>query len=144
MNYFSTRDKSLKLNFKEIFLRGLAPGGGLFLPIKIKRYTKEDLKNLSQLNYKDLATEIIFNFCSKEINKKELSSLIEKSYKALSIDGYLALYITDFKGASYISDMKNYVKANLKEQLRYEGDIHWLNKEPPKKIRTIYVWKKII
>ena len=51
MNYFSTRDKSLKLNFKDIFLRGLAPGGGLFLPDEIKKYKSEDLKSLSKLNY---------------------------------------------------------------------------------------------
>ena len=38
MNYFSTRDKSLKFSFKDIFLRGLAPGGGLFLPNKIKKF----------------------------------------------------------------------------------------------------------
>ena len=82
MNYFSTRDKSLKFSFKEVFLRGLAPGGGLFLPSEIKRYTKDDLKRLSQFNYKKLATEIIFNFCSNEINKDELSSLIDNSYKS--------------------------------------------------------------
>ena len=51
MNYFSTRDKSLKFSFKDIFLRGLAPGGGLFLPNEIKKYTKEDLNKLSKLNY---------------------------------------------------------------------------------------------
>ncbi len=82
MNYFSTRDKSLKCSFKDIFLRGLAPGGGLFLPSEIKKYTKKDLKRLSQLSYNDLATEIIFNFISKEINKDELSTLIEKSYSS--------------------------------------------------------------
>ena len=82
MNYFSTRDKSLKFSFKDVFLRGLAPGGGLFLPSEIKRYTKDDLKRLSQFNYKELATEIIFNFCSNEINKDELSSLIDNSYKS--------------------------------------------------------------
>ena len=75
MNYFSTRDKSLKFSFKDIFLRGLAPGGGLFLPAKIKKYNQEELNNLSQLNYNELATEIIFNFCSGEIEKEELSSL---------------------------------------------------------------------
>ncbi len=80
MNYFSTRDKSLKLSFKDIFLRGLAPGGGLFLPRDVKKYTKEDLKKLSQLSYNELATEIIFHFCSNEINKDELSWLIKKSY----------------------------------------------------------------
>ena len=80
MNYFSTRNKSLKFSFKDIFLRGLAPGGGLFLPAKIKKYNQEELNNLSQLNYNELATEIIFNFCSGEIEKEELSSLIQKSY----------------------------------------------------------------
>ncbi len=80
MNYFSTRDKSLKFSFKDIFLRGLAPGGGLFLPAEIKKYNQEELNNLSQLNYNELATEIIFNFCSDEIKKKELNSLIQSSY----------------------------------------------------------------
>ena len=80
MKYFSTRDKSLKFSFKDIFLRGLAPGGGLFLPSELKKYSKQDLNHLSQLNYNELATEIIFNFCSEEIEKDELSLLIEKSY----------------------------------------------------------------
>ena len=82
MNYFSTRDKSLKFSFKDIFLRGLAPGGGLFLPDELKKYTKEELQRLSQLSYNQLATEIIHNFCSNEINKDELSLLIEKSYSS--------------------------------------------------------------
>ncbi len=82
MNYFSTRDKSLEFSFKDIFLRGLAPGGGLFLPAEIKKYSQEELNNLSKLNYNELATEIIFNFCSDEIKKEELSSLIKKSYSS--------------------------------------------------------------
>ena len=81
MNYFSTRDKSLKFSFKDIFLRGLAPGGGLFLPSEVKKFNKDELNDLSKLNYKELATEIIFNFCKEEVSKNELKSLIEKSYK---------------------------------------------------------------
>ena len=82
MNYFSTRNKSLKFGFKDIFLRGLAPGGGLFLPNEIQKYNQEELNNLSQLSYNELATEIIFNFCSDEIKKKELNLLIQKSYSS--------------------------------------------------------------
>ncbi len=82
MNYFSTRDKSLKFSFKDIFLRGLAPGGGLFLPSKIRKFNQEELNNLSKLDYKDLATEIILNFCKEELSKNELKSLIEKSYSS--------------------------------------------------------------
>ena len=81
MNYFSTRDKSLKFSFKDVFLRGLAPGGGLFLPAEIKHYDKSELDKLSQLSYEDLATELLFNFCSYDINKKELNSLIKKAYQ---------------------------------------------------------------
>ena len=80
MNYFSTRDKSLKFSFKDIFLRGLAPGGGLFLPSEIKKYNQDELNGLSKLSYKELATEIIFNFCKDEVSKDDLKSLIEKSY----------------------------------------------------------------
>ena len=80
MKYLSTRDKSISYSFKDIFLRGLAPGGGLFLPVKLSKYTKEDLERLSKLSYNELAVEIIFNFCSDEIRKEKLMLTIEKSY----------------------------------------------------------------
>ena len=80
MKYFSTRDKSLKFSFKDIFLRGLAPDGGLFLPSEIKKYNQSELKNLSKLSYVELATEIISNFCKDDIEKNQLKILIEKAY----------------------------------------------------------------
>ncbi len=82
MEYISTRNKNLSFNFKEIFLRGLAPDGGLFIPKEIKTYSDSELKKLSSLSYLDLATEIISNFCSPEIDKNNLSHLIKKSYKS--------------------------------------------------------------
>ena len=81
MNYLSTRNKSLNLNFKDIFLRGLAPDGGLFLPSEIRYYNKSELKNLSKLSYSDLAVEILYNFCSDNLSKDELRSLIQDAYK---------------------------------------------------------------
>ena len=81
MKYLSTRDKSLNFNFKDIFLRGLAPDGGLFLPSVIRYYNKSNLENLSKLSYSDLATEILFNFCSDNLSKDELRSVIQDAYK---------------------------------------------------------------
>ena len=78
MKYFSTRNKSLEFSFRDIFLRGLAPDGGLFLPSEIKRYSQSEIKNLSKLSYIDLATEIIFNFCKDDINKDQLKIIIKK------------------------------------------------------------------
>jgi threonine synthase len=80
MKYFSTRNKSLEFSFKDIFLRGLAPDGGLFLPSEIKKYSQGELKSLSKLSYVNLATEIIFNFCKEDITKDQLKALIEKAY----------------------------------------------------------------
>ena len=80
MKYFSTRNKSLEFSFRDIFLRGLAPDGGLFLPSEIKRYSGNELKNLSKLSYVDLATEIIFNYCKDDIKKEQLRALIKKAY----------------------------------------------------------------
>jgi threonine synthase len=84
MKYFSTRDKTLNFSFKDIFLRGLAPDGGLFLPTEIKKYNQSDLKSLSTLSYADLATEIIFNFCKDDIERNELKFLVEKAYNNFS------------------------------------------------------------
>ena len=81
MKYFSTRDKLLSLSFRDVFLRGLAPDGGLFLPRVIKKYSSTEIEKLSKLSYIDLASEIVFNFCEPDIEKKNLRTLIEKAYK---------------------------------------------------------------
>ena len=49
MKYFSTRNKSEKYNFKEVFLRGLASDGGLFVPENIKKFDKADFLKLKKL-----------------------------------------------------------------------------------------------
>ena len=81
MKYFSTRDKTLNLDFKDIFLRGLAPDGGLFLPSNVKRYGSAEIETLSKLSYIDLATEIISNFCEPDLDKIKLKSIIKEAYK---------------------------------------------------------------
>ena len=85
MNYFSTRNKNINFTFKDIFLRGLAPDGGLFLPSEIRKYNHAEIKELGKLSYVNLATEIIFNFCKDDINRDQLKILVEKSYNNFKI-----------------------------------------------------------
>ncbi len=80
MEYISTRNKNLNFNFKDVFLRGLAPEGGLFIPRKIKTYNASELKVLRKMSYVELATEIISKFFYPNIEKNKLNKLIEKSY----------------------------------------------------------------
>ena len=80
MEYISTRNNSDHFSFKNVFLKGLADDGGLFVPKSIKPFSKEELIKLSSLKYNELAAEIIFPFIGNFMTKKELSSLISKSY----------------------------------------------------------------
>ena len=82
MKYFSTRNKKTSLGFADIFQRGLAPDGGLFIPHKIKKFNKSQLTKLRKLNYNDLALEIIADFCKPDIERKKLKTLIKNSYKS--------------------------------------------------------------
>ena len=80
MKYVSTRDHSKEYNFEQVFIKGLADDGGLYVPISLKKYNTEELIELKNLNYNELSTEIINLFSSDFIPKEELSSLIIKSY----------------------------------------------------------------
>jgi len=80
MKYISTRDNSREFSFEDVFIKGLADDGGLYLPKSLNKYRTEELSMLKNLNYNELSTEIINQFSSDFISKEELSSLIKKSY----------------------------------------------------------------
>jgi threonine synthase len=80
MKYTSTRNRSKEFNFSEVFIKGLADDGGLFIPKTVPKLSNEELQRFSKLNYQDLAKEIIFLFCNETIEKNELSNIIERSY----------------------------------------------------------------
>ncbi len=80
MKYVSTRDNSKEYNFEQVFIKGLADDGGLYVPKTLKKYSPQELNELKKLNYNELSTEIINLFSSDFISKDELSTLIKKSY----------------------------------------------------------------
>ena len=80
MKYVSTRDNSNEYNFEEVFIKGLADDGGLYVPTSLKKYTHKELLDLKNLNYNELSSEIINQFLSDFISKEELLSLVKKSY----------------------------------------------------------------
>ena len=54
MRYVSTRDTSKTFEFKDVFIKGLADDGGLFIPEKFKKYNENEVKDLIKLSYRDL------------------------------------------------------------------------------------------
>ncbi len=84
MQYISTRNKNLNFGFKDVFLKGLAPDGGLFIPKKIQKYSDSELVSIAKLNYIDLTKEILSRFCGEDLQDKELENIVKKSYSNFS------------------------------------------------------------
>ena len=77
MEYISTRNNKKTFGFKEVFIKGLADDGGLFIP---KSTDKVDINELRDLEYNDLAKKIIYPFIGDFMTEADLSKIIDKSY----------------------------------------------------------------
>jgi len=86
MEYISTRNNKKKFTFKDVFLKGLAPDGGLFVPKNISKYTSKELTELKSLPYNELATKILLRFCGGEFSESELKEIINNSYKSFRVN----------------------------------------------------------
>jgi len=91
MKYISTRDNSKEYSFEEVFIKGLADDGGLFVPREVKKYSAVELESLSNLNYQDLAKKIIYPFIGDFMTVNELSDIVEKSYSVFRKDNAVDL-----------------------------------------------------
>ena len=91
MEYISTRNTEKTFSFKDVFLKGLAPDGGLFVPKKFPKFSQDELKELNNLSYNELAVKIILKFCSNEFNENEIKELVENSYKNFRVKDVVSL-----------------------------------------------------
>jgi len=80
MKYVSTRNTSKTFEFKDVFIKGLADDGGLFIPQSLKKFSDVEIEDFSKLNYTELAKKIIYPFIGNFMSESDLSEIIEKSY----------------------------------------------------------------
>ena len=80
MEYISTRNSSKTFNFKEVFIKGLADDGGLFIPKSLNKFSEAEIDSFKKLSYQDLAKNIIFSFIGEFMSENDLSRIIDKSY----------------------------------------------------------------
>ena len=86
MEYISTRNKKKVFSFQDIFLKGLAPDGGLFVPKEIPFYSSNEVENLRNCSYREIAEKIILEFCGNEFKKNEVRDLVHSSYKNFRVE----------------------------------------------------------
>ena len=80
MKYISTRNSKETFEFKEVFIKGLADEGGLFIPQSLTKYSDTEINSFRELEYNELAKKIISTFIGDFMNENDLSKIINKSY----------------------------------------------------------------
>ena len=91
MKYVSTRNTSKTFDFKDVFIKGLADDGGLFIPKSLNKYSEIEIKDFKNLNYSELAKNIIYPFIGNFMSKIDLGKIIEKSYSVFRKDNVVEL-----------------------------------------------------
>ncbi len=80
MKYISTRGQVAPVNFTQAIMMGLATDGGLLLPEQIPHIDTTTLHSWKNLNFQELAANIITPYIDTEISSLELKTLIQSSY----------------------------------------------------------------
>ncbi|MEI6026009.1 MAG: threonine synthase [Betaproteobacteria bacterium] len=79
MKYISTRGDRTERGFSEILLEGLAPDGGLYLPVHYPKIDAATLEHWRGLSYADLAFEILSLYID-DIPPADLKRLVRSTY----------------------------------------------------------------
>ena len=82
MNYISTRNNQINFSSEEVLNYGLAPDGGLFIPKEIPKFSIDDIKNLKNANYQDIAYFVLNPFLKDLFSADEIKQLISDAYQS--------------------------------------------------------------
>jgi threonine synthase len=83
LSYHSTRQApgaNEPRSFEDVLLAGLAPDGGLYVPVDIPRFTADEIRQLGRLDYPALASEIMARFIGNALPRAELDQLLRDTY----------------------------------------------------------------
>jgi threonine synthase len=72
--------RSPNVSFEEALLKGLAPDGGLYMPVSIPELTKKELESLPVRKYCETAYIVLSKLIGDEIDKEALMSICNDAY----------------------------------------------------------------
>jgi threonine synthase len=80
IKYHSTNLKAARVTFREALLKGLAPDGGLYMPDTIPQISREELQTFKNLEYHEVAYEVLRRFLIPEIPDADLLKIARDAY----------------------------------------------------------------
>lgn len=87
MKYRSTRGGFREISAAEAIKRGIAPNGGLYVPVRVPILKDNELKALIEKDYNDRALDILGKFLT-DFKKDDLEDCIYKAYGSNKFDSY--------------------------------------------------------
>ena len=81
MNYVSTRNNQINFSSEKVLSYGLAPDGGLFIPNEIPKFSIDDIKNLKNADYQEIAYFVLSPFLRDLFSAEEIKQLISSAYQ---------------------------------------------------------------
>ncbi len=81
MRYESTRGGAGDRSFAEVLLEGLAPDGGLYVPVEVPVLSESTLRGFAAISYAEVATEVMFPYVEPDYQRDEFADLVGRSYE---------------------------------------------------------------
>lgn len=86
MNYNSTRDKSKVVSAAKAIAQGISDEGGLFVPQELPKYSMDDIKALTETDYRGRAKKIMGDFLG-DFTAEEISDSVDAAYASEKFGG---------------------------------------------------------
>ncbi|HQW03793.1 MAG TPA: hypothetical protein PLR30_14995, partial [Saprospiraceae bacterium] len=81
MKYISTDNTNGRVGFKEAVLKGLAPGGGLYVPEMLPHVEATFFDKMYSLSIRDLAYPLLHPFVSDDLSDAQLCAVIDHTFQ---------------------------------------------------------------
>lgn len=78
--YRSTNLKAEQVSFEQALLKGIAPDGGLYMPVEIPGLTAEEIQSFSSMSYYEIAFTIGRKFLGGELPDEDLMRIVRDAY----------------------------------------------------------------
>lgn len=116
IQYVSTNGGTAPVNFDEAVLSGFAADGGLYVPESIPQISKDQLYNWQDLNFTDLAFEILSLFIDRKIiPSQDLQRLIEQSFSSFDSSDVIEMVRLNYPEHIVIAELFNGPTLSFKD-----------------------------
>jgi threonine synthase len=77
MQFYSTNNRSLRVNLRQAVMQGLAPDNGLYMPAHVPAFSPQFFKEISKKSFPELSFEVASPWVGDDVPSPELKKIID-------------------------------------------------------------------